>query len=138
MDDMRGFLQEMDVILADLSNLDFNNFDLQKFGYIIFSIIAILVILIAVLFIIGTIVDRLTDYKIKHPYSRTARTEYGAGEELFYRYWVWQGKKRKLLMNELARIGDGYVYPKERWRKRVKGRSLPFRREVYIGKSVVK
>lgn len=103
---------------------------------IIVSIIIVWFVVYLVIYLVGYVIDRTTDYDemkiLNKLQKRTEAKSVGGGEEYFLRYWVWQRKKREIIIHILRSIAtDRGYYPKAVWRKtgRVK---LWFRRECWI------
>jgi hypothetical protein len=83
------------------------------------------------------LIDGFSNYKVEKIKSkipiRTGANSIGEGEEAYLRYWVWQRKKRKLLVNILWEKypNSNAVYPKKKWKKLGKVK-FPLRREIWM------
>ena len=115
--------------LITLENLKVIGYSLLKF----FTILSIILILIFILLMMLNNIRTYDSEKIwnKRKY-RTTSKEIGGGQEVYFKYWLWQRNKRKNIEKAIiTNTKNAPIYPKENWRKR--GRvKFPLRREKFF------
>lgn len=88
------------------------------------------------LFIFLISLNNLRDYDSEKIWNkrkaRTSLKETGGGQEIYFRYWIWQRNKRKNIIKAIETNTENTpIYPKQKWIK--KGRvKLPLRREIWF------
>lgn len=117
----------------DIYKLLYNEYFWKNILINIFVVLALVVIVVLLLIYFESKKNYDVD-KIKSKLThRTSKKEIGGGQEAFLRYWVWQRKKRLVIIRILVNEYDtnGFYYPKRKWLRagRVK---IPFRRECWV------
>lgn len=113
--------------LITLENLKVIGYSLLKF----FTILSIILILIFILLMMLNNIRTYDSEKIwnKRKY-RTTSKEIGGGQEVYFRYWLWQRNKRKNIEKAImTNANNPPIYPNWRNKGRVK---FPLRREKFF------